>query len=192
MLTRRSIDKMSILYSEFLWRNYQCCLIRRCIRKYLYIGMFYNKKNILRCLHLKRIIFLDEFQLISSLTEYFWGRLWNHHWQHNRGHFQCQFYIGEHLNAFSKYFIIIQYAYKYGASFLFSLINNMCNYGMESVDLNGYISIQDDIIAFIFLIMFWTCCCLSIAARRGSLWQRGRGERVSANISFHDMFSGVL
>ena len=31
-----------------------------------------------------------------------------------------QFYIYEHLNTFSKYFIIIQYAYKYGASLLFN------------------------------------------------------------------------
>ena len=31
---------------------------------------------------------MEEFQWISRLKEYFWGRLWKHRWQHNRGHFQ--------------------------------------------------------------------------------------------------------
>ena len=49
---------------------------------------------------------------------------------------------------------------------------------LKSVDLNEYICIQDGIIVIIVLIfmIFSTCCCLRIAASRGSLGQRGRGE----------------
>ena len=57
---------------------------------------------------------------LLELSKYFCGR---HNWQHSRGHFQWYdsiFYIYEHLNTFSKYSSIIQYAYKYGASLHFN------------------------------------------------------------------------
>ena len=62
--------------------------------------MFYNKKNILRCLHLNRRFPLPrQWKAIENTIEGIFSDI-------------APFYIDKHLNTFSNYFIIIQYAYK--------------------------------------------------------------------------------
>ena len=84
-------------------------------------NVWQQKIYFLRCLHLNIGLPLEQFQLISRLSEYFWGRQWKHRDNIIESIFSdvTQFYIYEHLNTFSKYLIIIQYAYKYAANLLF-------------------------------------------------------------------------